>query len=183
MNPHDTAPTTALGNAGGIRAAYVEITFPGGFDRFGPAADPDGAIPASAMPAEPVMLAYAWARIEDGLGIGYTFSDLRLLRGEPGWSLALPADTKRPKCIHNVGGKTCNGRNHPRANYCNWCGGPLKPEPEPRYHEFVRCMNEASYKLLLDAVLAAYRVAYTGRRARVWRKGDPLPSTPAGSTN
>lgn len=171
MNPLRDDP-----NPSGIRVAHVEITLPGGFTRIGPAANPDAAIPASVKMTEPALLAFVKLTIEDGAGIGYTFTNLRLLRGPNGWSLTMPTDPKRPTCTHDHGGRPCGGRNVPLANYCNWCGGPLAPVRDPIYHEVVRCVNAPSASLLLSAVLAAYRIEHAGRmRPAVWRAGDPLP--------
>lgn len=159
MNPlrddHDTHT--------GIRVGIADITFPPGFERLGRAVDPDWTLPAT-MPDQ-IMAAYAWVRIEDGNGIGYTLHDLRLMRSAAGWFVAMPSDAKKLRCNNDHGGRPCGGRNAPLANYCNWCGGPLRPNHEARYHEFVRCVNEASAGLLLDAILSAYRLAYAARKA------------------
>ena len=156
-----TRPATpAPGAPPGLRVAFVSVTLPAGVREAATVRPTSGrtlAGQAPDRPGRPVVAAYGWVKIEDGAGLGFRISDLRLMRDGRGFFLNYPQEVREVRC-------QCGGTNKPRAKYCNWCGCETKPADAAGYHDLIFPLNKPSNALILEAMVTAYEDALAQAR-------------------
>jgi hypothetical protein len=163
-----TRPATVPppGTPAGIRVAYVSVTLPPQRRPPERAATPGRTLAGRTLgtperSGRPALVAYCWCKIEDGRGLGFRISDIKLMFDGRRFFLNYPAEVREVKC----GG--CGGTNKPRATYCNWCGRATAATEPPSYHDLIFPLNGPSNELLLAALVPAYEDARTAA------DGDP----------
>jgi len=166
-----TRPATVPpdGTPPGLRVAYISVTLPAGVAdaaRATPGRSIAGRLGGPDRPGRPVLVAFGWVKIEDGGGLGFRISDLRLMRDGRGFFLNYPQEVREAKC-------RCGGTNKPKARFCNWCGVSLEAGEPAGYHDLIFPLNKPSHELVLAAMVAAYEDALAEAR------GTPNPPRPA----
>lgn len=136
-----------------MEVTFVGMTLPHTNDRGAKPPATGRKLAAQSAPAavagRPMVLAYCWVKIEDSRGHGLIVSDLRLMTNGREQFINYPTEVRKLACRH------CDGRNIPRAKFCNWCGLAIEGGPVD-YHDVLKPNNERTATMILTAVQKAY---------------------------
>lgn len=89
----------------------------------------------------------------------FVVRDIKIIEGMDGYFVAMPSRKMSDHCGH------CGGKNHLRANFCNYCGKALpdnrtKQEPNGRmklHADIAHPINARCRKLIQQMVVAKFR--------------------------
>lgn len=98
------------------------------------------------------VLAYCTIVLDDCLAI----HDLKVLDLGGGAFVSMPSRKVQKRCDQFIDGRRCQMKNALTSNYCNRCGGPLRPEIG-RYVDTSHPITNEFREYLTREVLAAYR--------------------------